>query len=164
METVMDDGERVGDTLFTIGVLVLSTLNRLEQANLLIVNSPIPNIPVILSTFFEWLPNFSDAMSGEEDQVWPNQIVAYAQKYEIEIKGLYNVEEGLEEYGVDDLDDEQLERVNSPAKADKFGFNTKVGSNYATSYINAVLTTYSGRGSRRGTRSRSSRGITTSPR
>jgi hypothetical protein len=136
MQTVLDDSNRLSGTLFIIGVLVLSTLNRLEQANLLILNSPIPNISVILSTFFEWVPKFGDAMSIGEQQVWPNQMVAYAQKHDIKITGLYNVDEDLENYEVDDLEEAQLKDVNSPARADKFSFNIMVGYNKATTYIN----------------------------
>ncbi|KFZ04625.1 hypothetical protein V501_09120 [Pseudogymnoascus sp. VKM F-4519 (FW-2642)] len=85
---MIDDGERVCETLQIVGLTVLSTLNNLEQADLFKNDSVIPNIPLILSLFLGFLGNLADAMSVRgEDQDWPNAITAYAEKHDINIKG-----------------------------------------------------------------------------
>jgi hypothetical protein len=123
---VIDDGEGLSDTLFILGLAILSTLNRLEQADLLKANSPIPNLSMVLTTIFEWVGNFEDAISIGKEQVWPSQIVAYAEKHGIELNTVYNAEEMLENHSVDDLTPANLKLVKSAAKADKFGFKAKV--------------------------------------
>lgn len=75
-----------------VGLAILSTLNILEQADLLKNGSIIPNIPLILSLFLGILGGFTNIMS-DEDQGWPNAITAYAEKYNIKIKGKYGVTE-----------------------------------------------------------------------
>ena len=123
---MLEDGERVSSTLMVIGSALLTTLNMLEQANLLKVGSSIPNIPTILSMYFEWIPNFGDAISSCDSEDWPQQIVAYAEKHDIEIKGLYNVTENLEGFGTESLDEDTLDKVNSPPAPDKFGYLVEV--------------------------------------
>jgi hypothetical protein len=127
--TVLDDGERVSNTLFGMGMAVLATLNILEQHSLLKADSSIPNIPVTLSLVFQWISTFTDAMDNDlaTQCDWPNMIVAYAEKNGIEIKGLYNVDEILEEYGTEDMKKADKKKVTDPPKADKFSFVTKVG-------------------------------------
>jgi hypothetical protein len=76
--------------------------------------------------FFQWIPNFEDAISSCDSEDWPQQIVAYGEKHNIEIKGLYNVKEILEDYGTEDMDEDALVEVNSPPAPDKFGYLVEV--------------------------------------
>lgn len=90
--TVIDHGKRVYETLQIVGLTVLSTLNMLEQADLLKNDSVILNIPLVLSLFLGFLGDFADAMSFRgKDQDWPNAITAYAEKHNIKIKGKYGI-------------------------------------------------------------------------
>lgn len=129
---VLDDGERVSNTLCGMGMAILATLNVLEQHSLLKPESPIPNIPLMLSLVFHWVHNFSSGMddtAATRQGDWPNMIVAYAEKTGIEIKGLYNIKELLEKvgaYGTSELNDEDKNNVLSPPKPDKFKFVAKV--------------------------------------
>jgi hypothetical protein len=118
---VIDDGDRFNKTLELIGSFILATLNALEQHSLLKPASPISNIPLIMSVTFSWVEDFSD-YHGD----WPTQIVAYAEKAKIPIKGVHNVEEILEGYIVEKLERADKKKVMDPPKADKFGFTAKV--------------------------------------
>jgi hypothetical protein len=130
----MDDGERVSNTLSSIGMMVLTTLNVLEQHSLLEAGSSIPNIPVTLSLVFKWISDFSDAMDTDAATQcdWPNMIVAYAEKKGIEIKGLYDVDEILEQHSTKQMKQADKKKVMAPPKADKFNFVTKVHPSFPT--------------------------------
>jgi hypothetical protein len=122
--TVIDDGERVCETLQIVGLTVLSTLNILEQADLLKNDSVIPNIPLILSLFLGFLGNFADAMSVRgEDQDWPNAITAYAEKHDIKIKGKYGITE--KHYRANRLSAKKIALVGKAASVDKWKFKQR---------------------------------------
>jgi hypothetical protein len=69
---VIDDSRRVCETLQIVGLAILSTLNILEQADLLKNDSiitNITNIPLILSLFLGFLGDFANIMSlRDKDQ------------------------------------------------------------------------------------------------
>lgn len=122
--TVIDDGERVYETLQIVGHTVLSTLNILEQADLLKNDSVIPNIPLILSLFLGFLGNFADAMSVRgENQDWPNAITAYAEKHDIKIKGKYGI--SGKHYRADRLSAKKIALVGKAASVDKWKFKQR---------------------------------------
>ncbi|KFY67676.1 hypothetical protein V496_01462 [Pseudogymnoascus sp. VKM F-4515 (FW-2607)] len=116
---MIDDGNRVYETLQIVGLTVLSTLNMLEQANLLENDSIILNIPLILSLFLGFLGDFADAMSFRgKDQNWPNAITAYAEKHNIMIKGKYGIT-GKH------YPSRKVAFVRMAASADKWGFKQR---------------------------------------
>jgi hypothetical protein len=121
---VIDDSRRVCETLQIAGLAILSTLNILEQADLLKNNSIIPNIPLILSLFQGFLRDFTNIMSSrDENQDWPNAITAYAEKHKIEIKGKYGVTK--EYYRSQKLSSKKLTLVRSVASIDKWEFKAR---------------------------------------
>lgn len=122
--TVIDDGMRVYETLQIVGLAILSTLNILEQGDLLNNDSVIPNIPLILSLFLGFPGDFGDAMSlGDEDQDWPNAITAYAAKHDTNIKGKYGVTG--ENYPADELSAKKIALVEKAASVDKWDFKRR---------------------------------------
>lgn len=122
--TVIDDGKRVYETLQTVGLAILSTLNMLEQADLLKNDSIIPNIPLILSLFLGFLGDFANDMSLRgEDQDWPNAITAYAEKHEIKIKGKYGVTG--KHYRANRLSTKKIALVGKAASVDKWNFKQR---------------------------------------
>ncbi|PVH69177.1 hypothetical protein DL98DRAFT_598877 [Cadophora sp. DSE1049] len=121
---MIDDSMRVSDTLQIVGLAILSTLNILEQADLLKNDSIIPNIPLILSLFLGFLGDFVNAMSlRDEDQDWPNAITAYAEKHNIEIKGKYGVTKKY--YPAHSLSSKKLALVRAVASTDKWKFKQR---------------------------------------
>jgi len=106
-------------------------------------DSPIPNIPLILSLFLLFIRDGEDGLSMTDFPHWPNAVVAYAEKHSIEIKGAYGITNTI--YSSESLDEETLKRVNQKGgPADKWEFSTewtvftkrhgyrsgKVGGNY----------------------------------
>lgn len=121
---VIDDSIRVCETLQIVGLAILSTLNILEQADLLKNDSIIPNIPLILSLFLGFLGDFANAMSlRDEDQDWPNAITAYAEKHNIKIKGKYGVTKKY--YRAHRLSSKKLALVRAVASIDKWKFKQR---------------------------------------
>jgi len=121
---VIDDTMRVCETVHIVGLAILSTLNILEQADLLKNNSIIPNMPLILSLFLGFLGGFANVMSlRDEDQDWPNAITAYAEKHNIEIKGKYGVTKKC--YPAHRLSSKKLALVMAVASIDKWKFKQR---------------------------------------
>jgi hypothetical protein len=124
LATVIDDGRRVYETLQTVGLAILSTLNMLEQADLLTNDSVIPNIPLVLSLFLGILGNFVDAMSLKgEYQDWPDAIMAYAKKHDIKIKGKHGVTG--KHYRTNKLSTKMIVLVGKATSVDKWKFKRR---------------------------------------
>jgi hypothetical protein len=122
----IDDGEGVGHTVVIIGLAILATLNQLEQDNMW---HAVPNLPIILSIYMMWFSNFSDAMECAEDSGVPNfpaMIQKFAQKHDTPIKGVYNVDSCMEEFDINDLDEDKIDLVQSGPTTDKFKFKQQV--------------------------------------
>ena len=123
-QTGLEDGERFVATLIMIGRVILATLHALERADLLKKDSPIPNIPLILSLFLHASKDGDEGLLLTESAQWPNIIVAYADKHNIDIKGVFDVTG--EDYPADDLDDEMFDLVNKKSRAaDKWKIKTE---------------------------------------
>lgn len=105
---------------------MLSTLNILDRAGLTKKASPIPNIPLVLSLIYKFVRTLSDIIDQGERQAWPYQLIALAKKCELEISGVYNIEETLEEYDEAALKTREKNAVYKKEGADKFGFLGKV--------------------------------------
>jgi len=108
----------VGDTIELIGLTLLSTLNCIEKENLW---DSLPNLSLILSMYVFWLPNFDDAMDINE-QNWIPGLVAYAEKHDMKIEGIYGIEHAVAKFPSDELEEAELRKIKKAASKDKHGF------------------------------------------
>lgn len=119
----MDDTDCVCETIEIIGCAIISTLNNLEKDGLW---DAVPNLGLILSMFIYWIPNFADAMSMN-DQNWLPELVAYAEKHNMQIQGVYDIQKDVSPYPSDDVEDEKLKKIKRAPSNDKYGFKQMVG-------------------------------------
>lgn len=133
---VIDDGDRLRQTLEQIGLALLSTLNRLERDGLWDI---IPNLSLVLSMYFAWAPMFKDAMY---DQTWLAEVAAYAEKHAMEIRGAYSIEAVLDKHSTKNLDNDCVRQIRRPPSDDKHNFEQQVGLSGFVSFCgrNKMLT------------------------
>lgn len=110
------------ETIELIGCALLSTLNNLEKDSLW---DAVPDLGLVLAMFIYWVPGFADAMSINE-QNWLPKVVAYAEKHDTQIRGVYNIEAVVAQFSSDDLEDDQLKKTKRAPSKDKHGFKQMV--------------------------------------
>lgn len=93
-----DDTDRAADTVHMVGYALLVALNHLERDDLLKPNSPLKNIPLVLSLYFRWIqesPDFVKDSNYDGGGVWLDMVALYIRKHNIDIEGLglYNMDE-----------------------------------------------------------------------
>ena len=118
--TVIDDGDRLRQTLEQIGLALLSTLNRIELDDLW---DAIPNVSLILSMYFAWARTFKNAM---HDQTWLVEALVYAEKHSMDVQGVHGIEEVLQEHSTETVDDGCIRRIRRPPLKDKHNFARQV--------------------------------------
>lgn len=121
----LDDGQRASATVDMISTVLLTSLNALERADLLASDSKVKNIALVLSMFLALARTMSDAMEIDmhgqsEQQTWPNAIVAYAKGHNIEIKGVYGIDEIIH-----DFDDTNIADFKNKPGPDRWRFKNK---------------------------------------
>jgi hypothetical protein len=97
---MIDDSQRVADTMHVIGYALLVALNHLERDGLLKPGSPVKNLPLVLSLFFHWAKyspyfDYVENSSWDGAEVWLDMAALYARKHNIDIEGegVYNIKE-----------------------------------------------------------------------
>lgn len=74
---VCDDAQQLRDTVSLFGVAVLTTLSSLKSHELLKPNSPIVNIPLIISLFLIFTNSWSSNSSGEGETDWTRVVIKF---------------------------------------------------------------------------------------
>ncbi|KAK5662239.1 hypothetical protein OQA88_8144 [Cercophora sp. LCS_1] len=135
MMTMADDGDLVDATVQLIGRLFLSMLAQLERDNLLAKDSEIQNLDVVMALFIKITEGFGESGLLEESKAesigpakdkrkwfphqYPNQILAYAQKYDIKLVGPSDLEDVAAKF---DADAPLPKPESNTGKADPFNF------------------------------------------
>jgi hypothetical protein len=117
----MDDGERFNRTALLLVHAMLATLGVLGRENMLIPNSPIPNISLMVALFFRWLHGLE--LDDEEDHL--GMIVAVMEKHNMAIAGLHNMDH-MDEFEAADDEELQSKTKGKLAGKDQFKYLASV--------------------------------------
>lgn len=120
----IDDGERVSDTIRVVGTTLLAALNTLDRNDLLKPNSEIKDISLVMGLFLKISGIFGDAIFiGEEEQEWPEYIIAYAKGKGIKLGDTpFGVEEDVNRAETD----AKLPTRSGKGAEDRFNFKNLV--------------------------------------
>ena len=114
-----DDGERVESILELVSSSLLSTLNKLEEAQLLKPDGPVKDLELVLSLYFHWWPTYSENLDVED---LLEKVNAYANKAGLKLDKLYNIKETIDEYPESNMNKKERDLVRAGPKEDKFKF------------------------------------------
>ena len=94
---MLEDGDRMIETLGLIGCAVLTMLNRLDLAGKLKPDSDFKDISLVMSLFLEFAHDLSDNMDALDDVPWNQHLVSYAKRNKIKLSGMAGVENRVAE-------------------------------------------------------------------
>lgn len=126
---MLDDAERVGKTVTLLGFALLATVHQMEMVGLLADNGKaMRSFQLVLSLWFGGLVEHTgDARiccSWNGAKTWPSQVIAYANKFDVPIEGMYDVQKTVVKFNKAPKKDTDL--VNKAALAQdadgEFGF------------------------------------------
>ena len=120
-----------GETIAMICLALLTMLNQLEKDKLW---DEVPNLSLILGIYFSLLNDFEDAIDCAENEdcaSYPAMIRLYAEKHNMEIKGVHDAKQYVEKFDTEELEEAQVKLVKKAAVKDKFKFKQAVGFRFS---------------------------------